>query len=126
MLMINATDREAMQETQEISMMDKGYRLLQSSSKGDHGEPKEAWERDGDEIDCGIEMKSGVERKGTDLTIIEYDATIRIPVGFEINEKDKFEVTEFRGEAYSQIFEIITPVQKGISCNRVRVRRSEI
>ena len=115
-----------LEEAQEVAMMDTGYRLIQTEAVNDYGEVEETWSRYGDIMDCGIEMRPGSETHREYLSVVEYDATLRFPTDVFIGIKDHFELVTFRGKNVSMEFEVVQPLQRGISANRVRLRVYEV
>ena len=78
-------------------------------------------------IDCGLDMRPGAEHTGVSGTVLDYDATIRLPLGTVVTPKDRIKVTKRFDEtlATALIFEIISPYQQGASGLRYRLRRLE-
>jgi len=117
-------DIQGMRDTQEYSMMDEGVRLIRSESANSYGEPIVTY-KEGESTNCGIEFQTHREAHSPEMTIVTYDAILRLPIGYTISEKDRFKLTSYRHDVYEMVFEVATPVQKGISCNRVMVNRVE-
>ena len=123
--MWSSIDKEKMRISQEAHMMDGGYLYAYSRDINSFGEPIETW-AEGEYTICGLDFSQGTENPSDDLTREIYDATLRIPYNFDIDEKDKFKVTAYRGEAVELLFEVVTPLWKGMSGNRVGLRKAEI
>jgi hypothetical protein len=70
----------------------------------------------GDEVVCGLELVSPDEAQDAgEVPMI--DARLRLPIGTEIDERDRIRVEQRYGEALddAQVFEIEGPVQRGPS-----------
>lgn len=124
--MIRPNEPTGLKATQESAMLDVGYRLIQTQTVNQYGEVIQEWVRAENSTICGLEMNRGSERKGSQFTEVEHDAILRLPQGFEIDEKDRFEITIFRFEPFSKIYEIASPAQHGISATRVYLREMEM
>ena len=75
-------------------------------------------------IACGLEMKSGSEKWQADMTPINYDATLRLPIGTQITELDRVEITSRYAEFPDALtFEIVSPIQRGASGIRLLLRK---
>lgn len=74
---------------------------------------------------CGLDMRSGSERSGQNMTVIEYDATLRLPIEVTMNETDRFQVTHRFGEALDSAltYEIVAPIQRGPSGIRLLLKK---
>lgn len=125
-LIWNDLDKENMRNTQESLMMDEGYKLIYSRTIDTFGDESETYTQDSESTICGFEMLSGNEAHGSNMTVVTYEAIIRLPYDYSINEKDKFKITKFRGETVDWTFKIATPIQKGVSGLRINVNRVEV
>ena len=124
--MLFTTDEiDSLRDSAEAHMLDVGRRKILSTSISSIGEEVRSY-ANGSETICGVEMEAGEEKRGVKMTTVVWDAQLRLPVSFVINEKDRFEVTSFRGEVVTILFEVVSPIQKGISANRVKLQRVEI
>jgi hypothetical protein len=74
--------------------------------------------------ECGLDMRSGSERHGLDVTVIQYDAALRMPLSAAIKETDRIEITSRFGEyPTALIYEIVSPIQRGPSGIRLLLRK---
>jgi len=123
----SAGELSAMQDHQENHMMDTCAIQAVSVSGDTFGQQVESWPVDGDDLSCGLDMRPGSERREPDKTILEYDATIRLPLGTTIDVRDRIKVTERFGETLDTplVYEIIGPVQQGPSGIRLLLKRTE-
>ena len=72
-------------------------------------------------------MRPGSERHLVDKTLIEYDATVRLPITTAVGMQDRFRVTKRFGETLSTplVFDIVGPIQRGPSGVRLLLRIRE-
>ena len=69
-------------------------------------------------------MRSGIERHLTDKTLLEYDATIRLPIASTPDPIDRIKITKRFGEDTTDIvFEIVGPIQRGPSGIRLLLKK---
>ena len=74
--------------------------------------------------ECGLDMRSGSERHGLDMTVIQYDATLRMPLSAKIKETDRIEIVSRFGEYPNALtYEIVSPIQRGVSGIRLLLRK---
>lgn len=111
---------------QTAHMMDTGYRMVRSVSPDAYNEQIEVFTQSSTSTACGLEMKSGAEQDKETMTLIEYDAILRLPITTIIDYKDRFRVTKRYGENITALtFEIVSPIQRGPSGLRVLLKRVE-
>ena len=80
---------------------------------------------------CGLDMNpntgrsKGGEFAGQDMTRIQYDAVVRLPVTVAVKETDRFEVTHRFGEALDSAltYEIVSPILRGPSGIRLVLKK---
>ena len=124
-LLIPSTDLTWMRSAQDGHMNDTC--VLQACVQTDNtfGEAVETWPVDGSAIACGLDMRPGSERHGTENTVINYDATIRLPIAQTPDPKDHIKVTKRFGEtlATALVFSIVGPIQRGPSGIRLLLER---
>ena len=77
---------------------------------------------------CGLDMRPGVERHTSEGNTVQYDATIRLPVGTVIVPTSRVKITERFGEtlAVPLVYEVMSPLQQGPSGMRFALRRLEV
>lgn len=123
----SAAELTAMRTAQTGHMLDTGNMQPVSVSQDTFGQMVETWPSNSADISCGLDMRPGSERHGTDKTVVQYDATARLPIGTAVDLRDKFRVTKRFGETLSTalIFEIVAPIQRGPSGIRLLLRRVE-
>ena len=124
--MFDANELADMRTAQTAHMMDTGYRMTRSVTANAYNEPIESFTQAATATVCGLEMKSGAEKDKETMTLIEYDAILRLPITFVIDYKDRFKVTKRYGESITALtFEVVSPVQRGASGLRVLLRKVE-
>jgi hypothetical protein len=73
---------------------------------------------------CGLDMRAGSERHGTNVTAINYDATLRLPISALVTETDRVEmIGRYSEYPIPLVFEIVSPIQRGPSGIRVMLRK---
>jgi hypothetical protein len=75
----------------------------------------------GSGIPCGIKINSASKTYPSDLTVIDKEISVRLPLE-ELNnftEDDLIEVIERNGESVSGIFYGIQGIQRGVTCTLV-------
>ena len=125
--MFSTDDLTGMRAVQTAHMMDtcKFQACVQTADT--FNEQVETWPVDGAELTCGLDMRPGSERHGMDKTVLEYDATLRLPLTATPNVKDRVKVTKRFGEALAValVYDIVGPIQRGPSGVRLLLRRIE-
>lgn len=116
-----------MREEQESYMQDTA--VIQDHARGSadaYGHQSETWTDRASSTVCGVEMKSGSEKDLTDKTLVNYDAIIRLPIGTDIDFKDRIKITKRFSETITAIvYEIVSPIQRGPSGLRILAKRTE-
>ena len=120
-------DLTALRHAQDGHMMDTGNVQPITVTGDTFGQQVETWVTNSASIVCGFDMRPGSERHGIDKTLIEYDATVRLPVGTTVDLRDRFRITKRHGETLTTalVFDIISPIQRGPSGVRLMLRRRE-
>lgn len=120
----SAADLTNMRATQDAHMMDTCVVQAYVQTKNTFNELVETWPADSDALSCGLDMRPGSERHGVDKTVLNYDATVRIPLGTTPDPRDRLKVTKRHGEALAVplVYNIIGPVQRGPSGNRLLLK----
>jgi hypothetical protein len=89
--------------------------------------PQATYTDDATAIKCGLDMRPGRKQFGTDMTLLTYDGTLRLPITTNLNAKDRIKVTQRFGEAITPlVYSIVGPVQRGPSGIRVLLQRVEL
>lgn len=78
---------------------------------------------DTEDVPCGFAFESGSRREGPELVVIEYDATLRLPVDVELHVGDEVTLTELAGLTYSIRFELVKEPVLGTTSNNVLLRK---
>lgn len=120
-----AQDLASMREAQYGHMQDSGYFQALTRTYNSYGEEVNFWTDIGSEISCGLEMMSGSEIQASDKTIVEYDAVLRVAINELPSELYRFRVTKRHKESLATplVFDIVSPVQRGVSGNRILLKK---
>lgn len=122
--MFTAAELAAMRAAQDLYMMDTCVRQVYSRTFDSYGAPAETYTDQTPALVCGLDMRPGSEQHRQDMTTLEYDATLRLPIGTAIDEKDRIKITKRFGEAItSQVYRVEGPIQRGPSGIRLRLRK---
>lgn len=122
--MFSAADLTNMRAAQVEHMMDTCVLQAVVETADTFGDLVLTWPVDGSALTCGLDMRPGSERWGVDKTILQYDASIRLPITSAPSSKDRVKVTKRHGEALGAplIYDIVGPIQKGPSGIRLLLR----
>lgn len=79
-------------------------------------------------VECGLEMvsdmRSTARRFNEEMTVIQYDAVLRLPLHTPITEKDHIRIVARFGEMHNTLdYEIVSPIQRGPSGIRFLMRK---
>ena len=111
--------------TQNEAMLDEC--VVMSYAAGARNEFNEAdapTYMDGDSIPCGLDMRPSSERHNAEMTVLQFDATLRLPINTEIKETDRIRiVSRFSLYPGDLTYEIASPIQRGPSGIRVLLRK---
>lgn len=123
-----AADLTAMREAQDGHMLDTGNVQPVSVSVDSFGQAVETYSTNSSSIACGLDMRPGSERFGTEKTIIDYDATVRVPISTSVDIRDRFRVTKRFSETLGTylLFDIVAPPQRGPSGIRLLLRKRDV
>lgn len=126
-------DKIKMRKAAEAHMMDIWYRLVYSCSFDEFGDIVETWTKNDTPMIGGFsmfghrDMGFGIEKEQNDMTVISYDAILRIPYNTELDLRDRIEVATLRGDAsYNRTFDIVTIIIVGVSAFIVRLKTLEL
>jgi len=121
--MFSAADLLNMRTTQDVHMMDTCKFGTATQTADTYNQLVETFAY-GADVACGLDMRPGSERHGVDKTVLEYDATIRLPIASAPDPIDRVKVTERFGEdlAVDLVYNIVGPVQRGPSGIRLLLK----
>jgi hypothetical protein len=128
MTLIFTTDElTGLRDAQSEHMMDTYVPQAYSRTFNAVGEPVVTY-TDGTAAGCGLDMRPGSERHGPGNTLLEYDATVRLPVTATPNARDRVKITKRFDEtlATALVYEIVGPIQRGPSGIRLLLKRVEV
>ncbi len=125
--MFTAEDLTNFRSAQTEHMMDTCVFQAVVETADTFGELVQTWPADSAAVVCGLDMRPGSERHGVDNVILEYDATLRLPITSTPSVKDKVKITKRFDEALGTalVYEIVGPIQRGPSGIRVLLKRIE-
>jgi len=123
--MFSELDRANMRQAQTAHMLDRCEVLSYTA-----GTANEFNEYDAPtypsiyESECGLDMRSGSERHGLDNTLVQYDATLRMPLSAPVKETDRIKILA-RFDEYPEAltYEVVSPIQRGVSGIRLLLRK---
>lgn len=82
---------------------------------------------EGTELLCGFEPAPGSERRSMTAEPVTWEATIRLPFGTVVSEKQMIRITSRWGIEISPVdYEIVSPPQEGPTAVRVRVKKVQL
>jgi len=125
--MFSSSDLTNMRTTQQNHLMDECVTQAFVETADTFGELVQTWPADSAALVCGLDMRSGAERHGIDMTVLEWDAVIRLPITSAPNAKDRIKITKRFGETLDTalVYEIVGPIQRGPSGVRLLLKRVE-
>lgn len=125
---IGPADLARMRATQEAHMFDLCTIQRQSHTHNALNEVVEVFTDDTVATRCGLDMRPGSERYGSQMVNLIYDATVRLPIATVITAKDRIKITKRFNEtlATALVFYVVGPVQRGPSGIRLMLKRVEI
>jgi len=117
-----------MRSCQSLHMMDTAVIQARVQTLDTFGQMVETFPADSVAVVCGLDMRPGVERHTTEGNTITYDATIRLPIGTVITPADRIKITKRFDEtlAVPLVYEVMSPIQQGVSGLRYALRRLEV
>lgn len=122
--MFTTVEITEMRNTQIDYMMDECKREVYSASEDSYNDTNKTWTVEATGRVCGLEMKSGNEIDKTTMTLVQYDAILRLPVNTNIDVKDKVLITKRHGENVTNIeYMVVSPPQRGVSAVRVLLKK---
>lgn len=123
--MINGSQLTHFRERQVASLMDTCNILVYAAGTlNEYNEADSPTYTPSADTPCGLDMSPGSRRHGADMTVIEYDATLRLAITVTVKETDHISITKRFGEAITPLnYEIMSPVQRGPSGIRLQLRK---
>ena len=125
--MFSSSDLTNMRTVQTDHMMDTCVFQAYVETADTFGELVQTWPADSAAVVCGLDMRPGNERHGVDMTVLSYDATLRLPITSTPDVKDRVKVTKRFDEALGTalVYDIVGPIQRGPSGIRLLLKRVE-
>lgn len=118
-------DLTAMREAQTDHMLDSCAILTYAEgTRNEFNEADAPTYTEGAPVECGLDMRPGSRRFGGEMTVIQYDATLRLPLHTPVTEKDHIRILSRFGEMHDTLdYEIVSPIQRGPSGMRIYLRK---
>lgn len=87
-----------------------------STTQDTTGYPAPTWTY-GSTIECGFDPAGGREREGADKTVLRSDATLRLPIGTSVNQKDRVKIISRHGSTLSpaETYQVTSLAMRGPS-----------
>lgn len=122
-----ASELSGMREVQVDSLQDMCVIQRHSYTSDNYDQQIDSWADDAAATACGLDMRPGSERWSNRATVLVYDATVRLAITVNVDEKDRIKVTQRYGStlAVPLVFEIVGPMQEGVSGKRLMLNRIE-
>lgn len=98
---------------EENRMLDQCTYSTYGTATNDYGEVLLAWTVAGT-VSCNFEMMEGAENRRADMTVVSWDAKIRLPLSATLDVRDKVTITKHYGQ-------LVTPISYGIAEPGVRL-----
>ncbi len=118
------TELERMQGTQVSAMMDICTLLVYSQVQSGSGHPTKTW-TDGRLLQCGLDMTGDEEAHKQNMTVVRYDAMLRLPLNTSFSMKDRIRLEFQFGQPTdtNTVYEFAGPAQQGPSGLVVPLRK---
>jgi len=124
----SADELATMREAQDGHMLDLCVIQTYSTTANSYGELITTYTDAATATACGLDMRPGSEQPRQDMTTLEWDATMRLPIATVLDAKDRLKVTYRFGEllATPLVYRVEGPIQRGPSGIRVKLRRVDV
>ena len=128
---LQETELERMQATQVSAMMDTCIMLPVDESSSPDGQVVKSYpDPDSpylEEVACGLEMQAGNELMRATMTVVKWDAVLRLPLGTVLGTRDRVAITARLGEVLDEplLYDVAAPLQVGPSGVRVLLRKTQ-
>lgn len=95
-----------------------------AGARNEFNEPDAPTYTDSEPIQCGLDMRPSSERHSAEMTAIQFDATLRLPIHTLLKETDRIRITARFGLYPDElIYEIASPIQRGPSGIRLILKK---
>lgn len=123
-----AAELSEMRQAQAGHMMDMAIIQRHGYTANDLNEQVSAWTDDATSTIIGISQAITNEQRNSDMTVLPWDATARLPVTVSLDAKDRIKVTHLFGEALSAavVYEVFGPIRRGPSGLQVRLKKVQV
>lgn len=118
-------DLTAMRATQTGHMLDQCVIItFTEGTRNEYNEDDAPVESESAPVECGLDMHPGSRNFGEEMTVIRYDARLRLPLHTPVAETNHVRIISRFGEAVSPLeFEVLSPIQRGPSGIRLMLRK---
>lgn len=120
---------DSMRADQEGHMMDTCVILTsEDGTLNEFNEADNPNDQESDVVACALDMRSSSERQNAQTTVIQYDATVRLPIGTVVKENSRIKILTRFGETLtpSLTYDIAAPIQRGPSGIRYALKKTVI
>ncbi len=120
-----ADELKEMRETQTGHMLDLCVIISHTAGTlNEYNEDDAPTESESAPVECGLDMNPGSRRFGEDMTVIQYDAVLRLPLHTPVTEKSRIKIVARFGEYHDPLtYEIVSPIDRGPSGIRIYLRK---
>ena len=124
--MFMSDELSRMRATQNEYMMDEVVHLVYSSSKDALNADVPTWTA-GKIISCGVDMTGGSEQRDGGMTVVRWEARLRLALGTAFDLRDRFRISTRLGQATDSatVYEIVSPAEEGVSGIVLNLRKVE-
>ncbi len=125
----SADELQGMREEQTGHMLDQCQILVYAEgTRNEFNEDDAPTYTAGASLACGLEMvsdmRTSARRFNEEMTVIQYDAVLRLPLHTPVTEKDHIRMISRFGEAIDPLdYEIMSPIVRGPSGVRLMLRK---
>lgn len=121
----SADELAGMREAQTGHMLDQCViGQFTAGTRNEYNEDDSATYPDLLTVECGLNMNPGTRTFGEEMTIIRYDAILRLPLHTPVTEKDQIRIVARFDEHHDPLtFEIVSPIDRGPSGIRIYLRK---
>lgn len=122
---ISRTELEDMQATQESAMFDTCVLMQYSETLDSINHPTPTW-TDGPVLSCGLDMTGGREQRGSQRTLVTWDAKLRLPISTVVDLRDRVRIImRFGQPCIPIVYELDGPPEQGPSGLVVPLKKVE-
>lgn len=122
---IRFDELEGLRATQEAAMLDTCVLMSYGETLDSIHHPVPTW-TDGPLSICGLDMTGGSEQRGSQRTLVRWDAKLRLPLDTNIQLKDRVRIVLRFGRPCAPIvYDVAGPTEQGPSGLVVPLKKTE-